>query len=303
MAVAMFFLYKFKILNRAVLFVIAFFLLFSILIMILLKTSAFVKKQGEVNENIEKKKALFTSQKEALEQELSLINTNLNDLRKSGSSTITEQVYDKKTKQYVTKAVRVPAKFIEKQINTVSEQKTDKDTKLSAINDSIFAYESQVLDLKTDDEVSAEIGPLIYMSKITGQTMDKVINWFLLLIIFVFDPLAIALVISANFLFAKLGKKETNIIPQPVIDTPQPIEIEEVPVPELTTYAEPTIIEPTVEEEITPTTYEEINQKEETKVISSPPKVNSKSIPRLSDEQLKWMTDEQIKNYNKQFDE
>jgi uncharacterized protein (UPF0333 family) len=254
-------------------------------------------------ENIEKKKALFTSQKEALEQELSLINTNLNDLRKSGSSTITEQVYDKKTKQYVTKAVRVPAKFIEKQINTVSEQKTDKDTKLSAINDSIFAYESQVLDLKTDDEVSAEIGPLIYMSKITGQTMDKVINWFLLLIIFVFDPLAIALVISANFLFAKLGKKETNIIPQPVIDIPQPIEIEEVPVPELTTYAEPTIIEPTVEEELTPTTYEEINQKEETKVISSPPKVNSKSIPRLSDEQLKWMTDEQIKNYNKQFDE
>ena len=33
--------------------------------------------------------------------------------------------------------------------------------------------------------------------------MDKIINIFLLLIIFVFDPLAIALVISANFAFSK----------------------------------------------------------------------------------------------------
>jgi hypothetical protein len=31
--------------------------------------------------------------------------------------------------------------------------------------------------------------------------MDKIINWFLLVIIFVFDPLAIALVIAANFAF------------------------------------------------------------------------------------------------------
>ena len=41
--------------------------------------------------------------------------------------------------------------------------------------------------------------------------MDRIINWFLLVIIFVFDPLAIALVIAANFAFAKL--KKTNEIP------------------------------------------------------------------------------------------
>ena len=36
--------------------------------------------------------------------------------------------------------------------------------------------------------------------------MDKIINWFLLIIIFVFDPLAIALVIAANFAFAQIKK-------------------------------------------------------------------------------------------------
>ena len=38
--------------------------------------------------------------------------------------------------------------------------------------------------------------------------MNKIINWLLLVIIFVFDPLAISLVIAANFAFEKLKKKD-----------------------------------------------------------------------------------------------
>jgi hypothetical protein len=38
--------------------------------------------------------------------------------------------------------------------------------------------------------------------------MDKIINILLLIIIFVFDPLAIALVIAANFAFTQLRSKE-----------------------------------------------------------------------------------------------
>ena len=269
-------------------------------------------------ENIEKKKALFTTQKDALEQELALINTNLNDLRKSGSTSITEQVYDRKTKQYVTKAVKVPAKFIEKQIDVVSNQKSDKDDKLSAINDSIFAYESRILELKTNDEVSAEIGPLIYLSTVTGRPMDVVINWFLLLIIFVFDPLAIALVISANFLFARIANSKK--LESPIQIEPAPIETQVESMrevvesydnlqSEIEKFVAPEIIEPV--EEIIPNTYEAINQHEQLQkepivnevIVTPPPKVNNTNIPRLTNEQTKWMTAEQIANYNKQFDE
>ena len=38
--------------------------------------------------------------------------------------------------------------------------------------------------------------------------MDQIINWLLLIIIFVFDPLAIALVVAANFAFAQLKPEE-----------------------------------------------------------------------------------------------
>ena len=42
--------------------------------------------------------------------------------------------------------------------------------------------------------------------------MDKIINWLLLVIIFVFDPLAISLVVAANFAFAQaFPKKEEQV--------------------------------------------------------------------------------------------
>ena len=40
--------------------------------------------------------------------------------------------------------------------------------------------------------------------------MDQIINWLLLTIIFVFDPLAIALVVAANFAFAQLKTKDNK---------------------------------------------------------------------------------------------
>ena len=53
-------------------------------------------------------------------------------------------------------------------------------------------------------DAASELGPLKYLSELTGIEMNRIINWLLLVIIFVFDPLAIALVISANFAFAQL---------------------------------------------------------------------------------------------------
>ena len=41
--------------------------------------------------------------------------------------------------------------------------------------------------------------------------MDKIINYLLLTIIFVFDPLAISLVVAANFAFEQLNPKKENM--------------------------------------------------------------------------------------------
>jgi hypothetical protein len=90
-------------------------------------------------------------------------------------------------------------------------------SRLDVANDSIFALENRILEAKTGGATS-ELGPLKYLSGLTGLPMDKIINYLLLVIIFVFDPLAIALVIAANFAFAQLKPKKEDIIEEQVED-------------------------------------------------------------------------------------
>jgi hypothetical protein len=84
----------------------------------------------------------------------------------------------------------------------------DIDSKRKVVTDSLQKLQLQVLDLENSTEVAGELGPLQYLSGLTGTPMDKIINILLLVIIFVFDPLAISLVIAANFAFDQAKPKK-----------------------------------------------------------------------------------------------
>jgi hypothetical protein len=96
-----------------------------------------------------------------------------------------------------------------KQIESASKSDEKLSSKVDIVNDSIFALENRILEIKTNSQVSNELGPLKYLSNLTGYSMDRIINWFLIVIIFVFDPLAIALVIAANFAFTRIKQPKT----------------------------------------------------------------------------------------------
>ena len=87
---------------------------------------------------------------------------------------------------------------LEKQLDNSMARREVLVTKEQALTDTISKIDLKVLDLETNSEVASEIGPLKYVAKITGQDVDKVVNWFVLLFIFVFDPLAVMLLVSAN---------------------------------------------------------------------------------------------------------
>ena len=97
-------------------------------------------------------------------------------------------------------------------IESASKSNEKLSAKIDVVNDSIFSLESKILEVKTKSTAESELGPLKYLSQLTGVAMDRIINWYILVIIFVFDPLAIALVIAANFAFAQLiRRKETPL--------------------------------------------------------------------------------------------
>ena len=74
--------------------------------------------------------------------------------------------------------------------------------------DSLRNYQRKILELDNNADVAGELGPLKYLSGLTGYPMDKIINILLLVIIFVFDPLAVSLVIAANFAYNQAYPKK-----------------------------------------------------------------------------------------------
>lgn len=90
---------------------------------------------------------------------------------------------------------------------------------VNSTNDSLFTLDSKISKTKNNEEVSREIGPLKYISDLTGYSMDKVVNFFILLLIFVFDPLAVTLVIATNMaVFLSKNNEKNNNDTEPIED-------------------------------------------------------------------------------------
>ena len=79
------------------------------------------------------------------------------------------------------------------------ENRKECSRKKRSNDDSLQSIQLKILDLDTNLEVRVpELGSLQYLSGLTGYGMDRIINWLILIIIFVFDPLAVALVVAFN---------------------------------------------------------------------------------------------------------
>ena len=138
-------------------------------------------------------------------EEKSSINEAVSSLR-TGLSTNKIQ-YTDTLGNVITTTSRATRRALEKQLDQAIERQTVINSKVDILNEQLFEYETEIVEIKTSDSVSGELGPLKYLSGLTDIPMDRIINYLLLTIIFVFDPLAIALVVAANFAFEQIRPK------------------------------------------------------------------------------------------------
>ena len=96
---------------------------------------------------------------------------------------------------------------------------------ITNISDSIFYYETKIIAIKSSNDVAVELGPLIYLSEVTNTSLDKVLFWFLMVIVFLADPLAIALLTAYHFtqkvILEEDEKDSDNIDENPIPETPK----------------------------------------------------------------------------------
>lgn len=139
--------------------------------------------------------------------EIERISSNISTLSNAKASSI--QIRDTTVSGGFRQSISTTElRMAQSRINIEEENRKLAQQKRIVASDSLQKFQLQVLELDNNTEVAGELGPLQYLSSLTGTSMDKIINVLLLIIIFVFDPLAISLVISANFAFEKAYPKK-----------------------------------------------------------------------------------------------
>ena len=87
----------------------------------------------------------------------------------------------------------------------------------------IQTIEADLIPLKTENlKLEAEVGPIKYVAELfygsgDNATIDKAVRMMIIVLIFVFDPLAILLIIAANMTLLGLTKKQEDSIVEDVV--------------------------------------------------------------------------------------
>ena len=73
---------------------------------------------------------------------------------------------------------------------------------ISELNKQTLDLKQEIGDLKAElVDTGVDVGPAIYLARVFDTEIDTVVKFFIFILIFVFDPLAVSLVIAANMAF------------------------------------------------------------------------------------------------------
>ena len=155
---------------------------------------------------LEQKRDFYEKDVTRYDEELERISNNISTL--SGAKATSIQVRDTTSSTGFRSTISTTElRAAQRRIEVEEKNRASVQAKREVVADSLQKYQLAILELENETDVAGELGPLEYLSGLTGAPMDKIINILLLTIIFVFDPLAISLVIAANFAFDKANQK------------------------------------------------------------------------------------------------
>ena len=113
--------------------------------------------------------------------------------------------------------------------NRQKRERASLNKEIESATADIETIETDLIPLKTENlKLEAEVGPIKYIAELfygSGDTatVDKAVRLMIIMLIFVFDPLAILLIIAANMTLLSLTKKEeSGIVDYVVVDEVKP---------------------------------------------------------------------------------
>lgn len=152
---------------------------------------------------IENRKSNIKDRLDILIEEKQSLNLSSQELR-TGISSNQIQYKDRETGKIITTTSSANRKALQNQLDQIQVRENIIDKNIDSLNNIYFNLGDSISFLKLNNNIAAELGPLLYISEVTNTDMENVVNWLILIIVLVFDPLAISLVVAANFAFEKI---------------------------------------------------------------------------------------------------
>lgn len=263
-------------------------------------SSAYQETANKV-ENVDKNTTVLVKQKDMIQRQLTQAEKQL-EFKSTRQNTLSDMRNRQQSNADNLISQNKSVSSVRTQMNSLGKESKDLDNDIKVLQDTIASKNQQISDIEmkilnvsTNNDLANEVGPLKYIAKLTGKSLDQVVNWFIIALMLVFDPLAIALVVAANFVFSYIGKDKNEPKKEEKPEDPKEPEIEETEV------EEPKVEEPEAEEIGESVEEVSVGIKEEESIISptifmigdTPIKSVENSIDYFSED---YMEDEPLSN-------
>ena len=195
-------------------------------------SSAYQETANKV-ENVDKNTAVLVKQKDMVQRQLTQAEKQL-EFKSTRQNTLSDMRNRQQSNADNLISQNKSVSSVRTQMNSLGKESKDLDNDIKVLQDTIASKNQQISDIEmkilnvsTNNDLADEVGPLKYIAKLTGKSLDQVVNWFIIALMLVFDPLAIALVVAANFVFSYIGKDKNELKKEEKPEDPKEPEMEE----------------------------------------------------------------------------
>jgi uncharacterized membrane protein (DUF106 family) len=175
-------------------------------------SSGFQVNAGKL-EAIEKQVSLIEEQKNNISKEIEQNNKRVNTLNEARKS----------QEERLPKMSRESAKPVYEDMARAAKEIENFNTRNQSLQDSLTSKDSEILELQKQNNEVHDIGTFKFVADSLNLPLETIVKFFIIIIVCVFDPLAVSLVLAYNIASRgsilkeeKIEKKQTE---EPVIES------------------------------------------------------------------------------------
>lgn len=140
---------------------------------------------------------ILDTQRLSLENEKQIVQFEIDNLSKRLETLNQVRVIQEKRVEDAGN-YKLPREQAYEAINKANLEIDQSKNKISELSEKIKTINQSLLSLKSEESKSTDIGTLKFVSELFGVDVSVIVKWFTLIIVLVFDPLAVCLVIAYN---------------------------------------------------------------------------------------------------------